>query len=179
MGDRVRVRAVEVSGNLSTYTEVLRPNGSTLCGPNIQSDQTCLLDTDGSHTVLIWDFGGAATGSFNLYVQRLNNPVGCISFGTAVLTTAGETDCFVFNGTGGTTIRIRVIELSGNLTAYHELFRPDGTLLCGPTIVTDQTCQLELSGPHTVLVRDFGGPGTGSYQINVFYRHIYLPLIRR
>ena len=69
----------------------------------VTGEMTCLLDANGAHTLRVRDFGGAGTGNYSLYVQRLNNPVGCtpIAFGATLsssISVAAEVDCFTFTG---------------------------------------------------------------------------------
>jgi hypothetical protein len=45
-GDRIRVRVVKTSGSLSPFREIIRPNGTTLCG-TVVTEMTCLLDSSG------------------------------------------------------------------------------------------------------------------------------------
>jgi hypothetical protein len=119
------------------------------------------------------DFGGTGTGNYRLYIQRLNNPVGCtpIQFGASPLarsiSVAGEVDCYTFAGTVGNQVRVRVIKTSGTLNPLTDLVRPNGTTLCSDPFGGEFTCQLDATGTHKILVRDFGGTGTGGYTIRI------------
>ncbi|MBK8904512.1 MAG: hypothetical protein IPM53_25260 [Anaerolineaceae bacterium] len=166
-GDRIRVRVVETSGSLAAFQEIIQPGGTSLCS-TIVTEITCLLESNGNHTLLINDFGGTDNGNYSLYLQRLNNPVGCstIAFGalpsTGNLTEAAVTDCFTFQLSTGDQVRGRAVETAGTAAAYQEIIQPDGTTLCG-TIVTELTCQATVTGLHTILINDFGGTDTGTY----------------
>lgn len=170
-GDRVRGRVVETAGSISAFQEIIRPDGTTFCG-TIVGEQTCLADADGTYTILIKDFGGTSTGDYALYIQRLNNPVGCtpITFSgiptTGAIDVAAETDCFTFNGLPDKHIRVRAIATSGTLAPFKEVMRPDGTTLCS-AVVSEMTCELGAEGTYTILVNDHGGTDSGSYQLTL------------
>jgi len=171
-GDRIRVRVVKTAGTLILYVEVLRPDGTTLCGPTTTQELTCLLDTSGTYTILVRDVSGPNTGSYLISIQRLNNPVGCNAppFGTTTpgsIAVAAETDCFTFIGTVGGQVRVKVIKTAGPLILYVEVLRPDGTTLCGPTTAPEFTCQLDTTGTYTILVRDLSGRNTGNYTLTL------------
>src|SRR5438552_17693325 len=77
-GDRTRVRVVKTSGaSFFPTQEVVRPNGTTVCGPTSAADQTCGLDTTGIHKIIVRDSAGTNTGGYAIAIQRLNNPTGC------------------------------------------------------------------------------------------------------
>jgi hypothetical protein len=54
-------------------TEVLRNDGTTLCGPTFSDVFNCVLTTNGSHTVIIRDGAGtgASTGSYALELDEV------------------------------------------------------------------------------------------------------------
>ncbi|MCE7986310.1 MAG: hypothetical protein DYG89_34485 [Caldilinea sp. CFX5] len=169
--DQVRVRVVKTTGTLGAVIENYRPDGTKLCG-TIHQELTCQLDATGRHTILVKDFGGPNTGSYQLHIQRLNGAVACVPLSfdaaplAAVIDAPAEMDCFPFQGANGVNVRVRVVKTAGNLGAVLEIARPNGTLLCG-TIHAELTCQLDADGLHTVLVKDFGGSNTGTYQISL------------
>jgi hypothetical protein len=45
--------------------------------------------------------------------------------------------------------------------------RPNGTTVCAATTSSDFMCQFDGNGNHTIVVRDFGGTGTGGYAVRV------------
>ena len=86
----------------------------------------------------------------------------------AYLNPPGDVDEFTFVGQAGERIRVRVVETSGTLTAFTQLLRPDGTLLCSTT-ATNLDCTLDQSGTHTILVSDFGGDGGRSRHVGTAF----------
>jgi hypothetical protein len=171
-GHRVRLRLVTPAATLSPLAEVLRPDGTTHCAPNGAENQTCVLDTSGTHTILVRDVA-ANVGGYSLAVQRLNDPVGCTlkpyatTAAVGVVTTTGETDCWRFGATAGQRVRIRAVKTSGALDPVVEVLRPSGTTRCTATTTDDVTCPLDVTGTHTILVHDFGGTATGDYRLGL------------
>lgn len=90
-----------------------------------------------------------------------------LNFGEVVacsIDSAAEVDVFTFNGVAGDLVRILVAETSGTLWAEHEVLRPDGTTLCPSTTDSEQVCQLESTGAHTLLIQ---GAGVGDYGLSL------------
>jgi hypothetical protein len=172
VGDVLRTRTAETGGTLFAISEVIRPDGSTLCGPNSNVEATCTADQAGTYRVLLSD-NGTATGTYAIWFQRLNNPAGCttIAFGgsphAGSIDVAAETDCYRFSASNGDHVRVRVSKTSGTLNPLVEVVRPNGTTLCGPTTSVDFNCTLDANGKHTILVRDAGGTATGGYTARV------------
>jgi hypothetical protein len=174
MGDRIRIRVVETSGSLLALQEVVRPNGTTVCGQTSAADETCLLDTTGAHRIIVEDNNGNNTGGYVIAIQKLNAPVGCtaLTFGAAPLartiSTAGEMDCYTFSGTVGARIRLRMVNTSGgSFFPTAEVVRPNGKNVCGPQGPNDITCTLNRTGTHTIIVEDSAGTNTGNYKLEI------------
>ena len=171
-GDVARVRVIKTAGaNFGPNVEVLRPNGTTRCGPTTAREFTCQLDASGTHTILIRDYYGTNNGEYKLSTQRLNDPVGCGNLqyntsGASGTIAPGETDCWRLDGAAGDVARVRVIKTAGaNFGPNVEVLRPNGTTRCGPTTAREFTCQLDASGTHTILIRDYYGTNNGEYRI--------------
>jgi hypothetical protein len=170
----LRVRLVETSGSLSAATEIVRPDGTTICGPNTAIDRTCNLGATGNYRILVRDDNGPDTGNYRIAVQRLNNPVGCtaISLGatgsTGEIATSAEMDCYTYNAaTASQKIRVRAAETSGSLSATIEVVRPDGKTICAANTAIEINCNLGATGTYRIIVRDFNGPNTGTYGISL------------
>jgi len=164
-------RLVETSGSLSLSQEIIGPDGTTtVCGLTYLDELDCQLPVSGTYTLLVKAWTG--TGTYNVLLQRLNNPVGCLSLGfgnpptSASIDAAAEVDCYTFTGTAGDRMRSRAIETSGSLSLMQEIIRPDGaTFSCGPTYLDELDCQLPVSGTYTLLVKDGTGTHTGTYNV--------------
>jgi hypothetical protein len=172
-GDIVRVRVIKTAGaNFGPRVEVKRPDNATRCGPTTARELTCQLDASGTHTILVRDYYGTNSGEYKLSIQRLNDPVGCGNLQYSTSGTSGtiappdETDCWRLDGATGDVARVRVIKTAGaNLGPNVEVLRPNGTTRCGPTTARELTCQLDATGTHTILVRDYYGTNSGEYRI--------------
>lgn len=173
VGQRWRLRMVETAGSLAAGMDLIRPDGTTLCGITYSIEITCTLDASGTHRVLVRDASGTLTGDYRLVVQRFPTPVGCaaVTVGGAAATDAmdvpGDMDCFTFSGVASSTVRVRVTKTSGTWTPYTEVLRPDGTTVCGPTTSGDFNCTIDVAGSRTILVRDVSGPGVGNYTVEL------------
>src|SRR5439155_1523573 len=67
-GERVRVHVVARSGTLKQTAELVRPNGTTVCGST--ANLTCSLNATGTYTVLVFDGLGTGTGGYAVAIQR-------------------------------------------------------------------------------------------------------------
>ena len=172
-GDQVRVRNVVSSGTWSPLTDVIRPDGSTVCQGGFSDEFTCALTSGGQHTVILRDGSGtgSATGAAEVVVQVLNDPAGCtaLPYGpagkTGKINPAVEMDCFTHDATAGDRWRVHVVETGGTATLLQEVVRPDGTTVCPLSGAADTTCLLDQSGPTRVLVQDSSGTATGDYRV--------------
>src|SRR2546423_11498654 len=87
-------------GSFFPTQEVVRPDGTTICGPGFPNDLTCAPDDGGTYTVIVRDSTGTFTGNYTMAFRKLNSSSGCtaLSFGAAPLagtiTVAGQTDCY-------------------------------------------------------------------------------------
>jgi hypothetical protein len=67
-GQSVDAHLVQSSGTLFPSQELLRPNGTTICGPS-SSDLICTLDTTGVYTIIVEDQSGTNTGTYSIRVS--------------------------------------------------------------------------------------------------------------
>ena len=156
-GDRVRIRIVATSGNLST-------TATTPCTTTTFDDSTCVLATTGRHTITV---SGSGSGTYAISIQRLDDPVGCAAglaygtVGTLGQLEAGESECHRFTAGAGDRVRVTV---SGQPVT--EIVRADGTTVC--VSAGRLTCTVTDSGQHTLLVRDTppGGYGVSLQRLN-------------
>ena len=167
-GDRVRVNWQATTAGLNPAVEVVRPDGSSLCGIT-GGPLTCTAPVTGTYTLLVRD---PLPGGYGVSLQRLQSPVGCTTllsgYGphTRALPAAGEMRCFRVHEDAGAALRVRVIPAFGaTLIPTAEVLRPDGTTRCAATAADDSTCHLDAGGHHTILVRDGGPSGTGAFTI--------------
>jgi hypothetical protein len=157
---------------LEPLAEIKRPNGTAVCAFTFSDDFTCVLDTAGTHTVHVKDNAGTNTGDFSLTIQRLNNPVGCLTLNygnpglTGSINAAAEMDCFSHASVAvNDVLRVRLVETTGILSGTIEVVRPDGTTLCPASPVTEVTCTADTAGTYRIVVHDSSGTSTGTYAI--------------
>jgi hypothetical protein len=174
-GDRVHVRVTRTGGDVDPLTDVVSPDASVACFPTTADEFTCTLSTGGTHTVFVRDAGaGTRTGSYEVVIYRLNDPVGCgvLSFGVAptggAIATASQVNCFTVDAVAGDTIRLRMITTAGDLAPVAEILQPDGTVWCSADTLEESTCAVAVTGTHGIWIRD-GAPGTrtGAYRVGV------------
>lgn len=166
----MRVGTIAFAGN-GTLAEVLRPDGTTRCGP-ARLRFTCAVDQTGRHTILVVSDTLVATSSYGILAQRLNDPVGCrsLELGASPLTTsvtaAVETDCYRLDGVYGDAARLL---LTGTLQPHVVVVRPDGSTRCEarpPMGVLGFSCAaFDVDGTHTILVEDDLGTRAGAYTL--------------
>lgn len=170
-GDSVRVRAIGTTPSLQPTLEIRQPDGTTLCRATA-SDATCRLRATGTHTVRVTATSRTGTGYYTLYLQRMNNPVGCasVSFGgspgSGSIDVAGRVNCYTVQLQDADSVRVWASPTSGSLSSTAiEVVQPNGTTVCEsgssypgyPGFSYSQlTCLVRASGRHTVLVYDAG-----------------------
>ena len=173
--DDIRIRIVNTAGAIAPVTEVVQTDGTTQCGINSAVDQTCVLDSGGSHRILVSDASGPQIGTYRIQIQRLNNPLTCPAISLGATGSAGdiasrpEMDCFTYNATtAGQKLRVRVAEkgASPTLFATIEVVRPNGTTVCAANGSIEVNCNLDATGNHRIIVRDLTGQNTGTYGVS-------------
>jgi hypothetical protein len=66
----VRVRVIKTAGAaFRPRVELLRPSGTTRCGPTTIAEFTCRLDVSGTHTILVGGAGGIYGGEYRISIQ--------------------------------------------------------------------------------------------------------------
>jgi len=172
-GDIIRLDIAETSGAIATYWQVLDSGGTVVCDWEIIPPTDCTLLSNGTHTIMIKDFGGTNTGAYRFYIQRLNSPVGCtgMTFNAPPVagsfTVAAQENCYQFSGVVGDIIRLDIAETSGAIATYWQVLDSGGTVVCDWEIIPPTDCTLLSSGTHTVMIKDFGGTNTGTYRFYI------------
>lgn len=179
-GDKVLVQ-VSVMGGLWPGISVFDPAGNAIPGcsaggiPSTVTIPSCNLATDGIYRIRTFDANGRDnTGSYHLYLQRLNNPAGAAStnFGriaTGAILTPAEMDMFAFSGKSGDKVLVE-LSVTDWLWPGVSIYDPDGNAMPGcdaggiPPTVGISSCTLAKDGVHHVLVFDGRGrDDTGNY----------------
>jgi hypothetical protein len=168
-GDNVRFNVRAVSGAVTPFTDVFNAADVSKCAT--PGDIECAADSTGTWTVQISDEFQTHTGTFNIFAQRLDRPVGCrsITFGSAPLTgdiaAIADAACFTFSGNAGDVIYGHDVDLAGSGAPFMEVEAPDGTQVCFvETGAFD--CTLTKTGTQTILAYNQASQ-TGKFNIDV------------
>jgi hypothetical protein len=165
-GDQFRFNVRAAPGGISPFTDVFDAGGVSRCAT--PGDIECPAGSTGTWMAQIT---ASATGSFHIFAQRLNGPVGCrpIAFGSAPLTgraaAAADAACFTFTGTAGDVIFGHDQNLAGSGSPGMELDGTDGSRLCA-VAGGFFTCTLMKTGTQAVLAY-YGGTQTGRFSMYV------------
>lgn len=146
------------------------PDRNTAPAPGLR----IVANVPGTYTILVSDgFNGTKTGSYNLFLQKLNPPVGAnnISYSQTVsgsINQPAEMDAFIFSSAMGDKLIIGMSQVSGNLWQQMRLYDPNGVLLheVKHPVHTEIIYDIQNAGDYVLLVSDgFNGVNTGSYNI--------------
>ena len=176
-----------VGTGLYPRMRIYRPDGTLLNQSNNDGpycdwstvEDSVQVPTTGVYTVLFRDCSDLDTGSYNIYVQRTNNPAppvfdllwGEVQTGSIASTTASDT--YTFQGTKGDTLDFTL--LGSGLNPKFRINRPDGSLLiqsnndgpyCDWTTVQLNNVSLPSTGTYTALFGDCKDTHTGTYTIS-------------
>ncbi|HEY0603770.1 MAG TPA: hypothetical protein VGD58_12705 [Herpetosiphonaceae bacterium] len=196
--DEIKVRMVRLSGDLNPAVHIYNSSSTSICSA-FTSDKVveighCTIPTAGSYKLVADDTYRTNTGSYYLYVQRLNNPGNAqpINFGQTqpgAIELDSEIDSFSFRAAGGTVAKIRMTRAANTLRPRIRIYDPAGNNICSDFSSSETTeisrCDLPLLGTYTILADDTGSR-LGSYSIylecvegecSLATERIYLPLI--
>lgn len=196
--DEIKVRMVRLSGDLNPAVHIYNSSNTSICSA-FTSDKVveighCTIPTGGSYKLVADDTYRTNTGSYYLYVQRLNNPGNAqpISFGQTLPGTIdldSEIDSFSFKAAANTVAKIRMTRGANTLRPRIRIYDPTGNNICSDFSSSETTeisrCDLPLLGTYTILADDTGSR-LGSYtmfldcvegECSLATERIYLPLI--
>jgi hypothetical protein len=185
--DRLFIRMSSGTSNFNPQLRLYDPDGTLICaatsyGNTATNAADCSLPTTGTYMLLVNEWNEGKTGSFYVFVQRLNYPVAAtpLSYGAAAigsLVTPGTVGTYTVAGDAGDILTIRMGRGSGNVQPSVQLFAPDGTHVCGSfsygSITEENECVLPQSGTFTVLASDLQEGRTGTY--GVFAQRLNAP----
>ena len=192
--DVVDFTAVATGGNLSPRIRLYSPTGVLLSdqanrygdgvcsGGSVIELNTVALAVSGTYTALVGDCGDTNTGTYNLYLQRSENPSGAATLPFGQVTTgtigfAGLDNTYTFSADANDVVDFTAVTTGGNLSPRIRLYSPTGVLLSdqanrygdgvcsGGSVIELNTVALAVSGTYTVLVGDCSDTNTGTYGI--------------
>jgi len=137
------------------------------------SEITQVLPDTGEYTILAGDYVGDDTGSYGIFIQRVNNPGNAIplDFGenkSASIDSKAEMDTYTFTASLEDIVLIRM-QSSWYDGPQIKLYAPNGTLISHAsghyTYFSEITQVLPDTGEYTILAGDYVGDDTWSYEI--------------
>jgi hypothetical protein len=170
-GHTVRFRWVMTSGTGTPTVELIRPGGSTLCGPSYPQEMNCTLPSSGTYLVIVRDSNGTGTPTYSFEGIDLANPGTCTALTAgaapvaASLATGLQTDCYSMTVSPGDVVRVRMVKTSGSGYPEQDVVRPNGSIACGATTSVEQTCTIDTAGTYHVFVRDYYGAYADGYTL--------------
>lgn len=173
--EQIYFRAAQTStSSFDPKIEVYRPDGVQLCTNfgNSSVEKVCQLSVTGTYTVLLMDNNGSLNGTYTMYTQRVNNPVNAVSVlynqGYSSTLSLGGVHQFALGGVAGDNATFSMQKISGTLRPKFNVYRPDGTLLCGASnnTLATVTCTANVTGSYTILAMDIVGVNSGAYVLS-------------
>jgi hypothetical protein len=178
--DTVLVRMGSEASAIYPQMWIFGPNGALVCNangyPSAVEIPGCILPSDGSYTILANTYNSAATGSYGLTLQRLNNPGNAtpVLFGhtkAGAIDTRGAFDTYTFAAHANSPVSVRMTSPSGGIYPSVRLYGPDGALLCQasnyPGTAEIGRCVLPSNATYTLIATNYNGAGTGNYSLSL------------
>jgi hypothetical protein len=153
------------------------------CDPGPNTGMSYTLPVTGTYTVLVGDCPATSTGTYDIYAQRTNNPVGAkeLVFGdveNGTISKVAQSNTYTFVGGAKDSVDLTMVATNPSLEPIICLYNPaGGPLTCaynsnpvvggcdpGSTIGLDYT--LPVTGTYTVLVGDCPATSTGTYNLS-------------
>ena len=154
---------------LTADMDVISPAGKSICGDVVTGGFDCTIPATGTYTILVRDHDHHFTGTYTLWAQRLNDPIGCAPLSYAVSTPAamrnGTESCHRFSASAGDVAELLVN--GDGLTADMDVISPAGKSICGDVVTGGFDCTIPATGTYTILVRDHDHHFTGTYTLTV------------
>ena len=178
-GDSILIKMGRITGtNFEQEIRLYSPTGNILERDWDTSNAAEIyqaLPQSGLYTILACEYSGVDIGSYNLYIQRINNPGNAESFDLGNTTTAsialsGEADTYTFFAYAGEAVLIRMGEVSGTFFDPDViLYSPTGAELAryGHFSKAELSYTLPLDGIYTVLALDQQGLDVGTYSLSI------------
>lgn len=182
--DVVDFTLATTSGSLSPKIRVYNSLGVLIgsasafaCNGFTQELNTLTLPTSDIYTVLVGDCSDINSGSYDIYMQRLNNPSGAPMFllaqtQTGNLASATQSTSYIFSASANDVFDFTVLTTSGSVSPKLRLYNPTGSLVasasafaCNGASQEMNAVTLPASGTYTLLVGDCSDTQTGNYII--------------
>ncbi|MCD4811280.1 PKD domain-containing protein [bacterium] len=172
----IRIDGPSSRSALNTEIRLYAPNGTLLTSQwsydNLEMLHT--LPDNGEYTIMICDSGIAYTGSYSLFILRINNPSNKtpIVFGETIsgsINYSTEIDTYTFSADSNDTVTIRIDGPSSRsaLNTEIRLYAPNGTLLTSQWSYDnlEMLHTLPDNGEYTIMICDSGIAYIGNYSL--------------
>lgn len=196
--DEIKVRMVRLDGDLNPAVHIYTSANARICSA-FSSEKVveighCTIPAAGDYKLVADDTYHTNTGSYYLYVQRLNNPGNAqpLNFGQTLpgaIELDSEIDSFSFRAAANTVGKIRMTRGANSLRPRIRVYDPAGNNICSDFSSSETTeisrCDLSLLGTYTILADDTGSR-LGSYtmslecvegECSLATERLYLPLV--
>jgi len=176
-----RIRLYDPSGKL-VVDAANRNAFGTCAGGSTREADSVPLSTSGVYVVLLADCSDTNIGTYNIYVQRTNNPSGAINlpFGqteSATISVAAQSNTYTFKANANDVADFTMSTTSGTINPRIRVYDPTGkqivdaanrnafgTCAGGSTWEAD-SIPLSTTGTYVVLLGDCSDVNTGTYDI--------------
>lgn len=177
-GDVLTIRMARASQSIQPVIQLYTPDGTLVCSTHTYGSVTekndCLLPQTGRYTVLVYDLQDGRTGSYGVFVQRLNVPeqitellTGSPNPGEIIV--PGELRSYTFTGSAGSVVLARIAATQG-VSPVMTVYSPEGLRVCGGysygMVAEVDPCILPADGRYTLLTGDFDDARTGTYTLH-------------
>lgn len=172
--DVIVIRVTRTGGTLQPRIVVQQAANQYLCGnfDLISTEVLCTIPANGTYTVLIDDTFRTRTGSYALYLQRFNNPVGAeaIVLGqpkSGEITAPAEAQFATFEVGAGDRVLLRISRSGGTIQPRMGVFDQAGRFICGNygAETTESSCSFSDAGRYILVIDDVFRLNTGTYYV--------------
>jgi len=172
----IRIDGPSSHSDLNTEIKLYAPNGTLLTSQWSYNNLKMLhtLPENGEYNVMICDHSIAYTGSYNLFIQRINNPSNKtpIVFGETIsgsINSSTEIDTYTFSADSNDTVTIRIDGPSScyDLNTEIRLYAPNKTLLTSQWSYDnlEMLHTLPENGEYNIMICDRSIAYTGNYSL--------------
>jgi MBG domain-containing protein/chitobiase/beta-hexosaminidase-like protein/pre-peptidase len=185
-GDQLDFTLTASSGSLSPKIRIYPEStgaltasvANYLCSGSTIELNTVMIPVTGTYTVLVGDCSDTNTGTYDIYVQRTDNPgqpfVPILpgQTQTGAISLPAQSNTYTFSANAGDVLDFTMVTTSGSLSPEIQLYNPDGTLnssvanyLCSGSTIEMNPVTLKQKGTYILLVGDCSETITGKYAI--------------
>ena len=174
------------SGSFWPCIQVFNPQGTPI---SVLNSSTCpqgglaelnglAITTAGTYTLAVEAWGNTNTGSYDVFLQRTDNPVGALPLPlgeveTGDIGSSTQSNAYVFSANANDEFNFTVAATSGNLWPCLEVYNSAGT---GVTVPNSSSCPeggtseidgftAPSSGTYSLIMTSWGATGTGNYNL--------------